>query len=65
MGKARVSLVYVADFEKYDAGRGTSDATVQTAWSNAHAGFIPQNVYLFAHRKPWQAGSAPWWTQGR
>jgi len=55
----------MADFEKYDAGRGTSDATVQTAWSNAHAGFIPQNVYLFAHRKPWQAGSAPWWTQGR
>ena len=38
----------MADFEKYDAGRGTSDATVQTAWSNAHAGFIPQNVYLFA-----------------
>ena len=38
----------MADFEKYDAGRGTSDATVQTAWSNAHAGFIAQNVYLFA-----------------
>jgi len=51
VGKAPVSLVYVADFEKYTAGRGgrgVSDTGVQMAWSNAHAGFIAQNVYLFA-----------------
>ncbi len=51
VGKAPVSLVYVADFEKYTAGgagRGVSDPSTQTAYSNAHAGFIGQNVYLFA-----------------
>lgn len=51
VGRAPVSLVYVADFGKYTAGRGgrgISDASVQTAWSNAHAGFVAQNVYLFA-----------------
>ena len=46
--KAPVSLVYVADFEKYAASQGASEVAVQTAWSNAHAGFIAQNVYLFA-----------------
>jgi nitroreductase len=33
------------------AGAGpmtVTDAAVQTAWSNAHAGFIAQNVYLYA-----------------
>ena len=29
-------------------GRGVSDTGVQMAGSNAHAGFIAQNVYLFA-----------------
>jgi nitroreductase len=49
IGRAPVSLVYVADFNKYSSGRMTvSDITVQTAWSNAHAGFIGQNVYLYA-----------------
>lgn len=49
VGKAPVSLVYVADFNKYGAGRMTqSDPSVQAAWSNAHAGFIGQNVYLYA-----------------
>jgi nitroreductase len=49
VGKAPVSLLYVADLNKYSAGPMTvSDAAVQTAWSNAHAGFIGQNVYLFA-----------------
>jgi len=49
LGKAPVSLVYVADFNKYTSGRMTvSDVTLQTAWSNAHAGFIGQNVYLYA-----------------
>ena len=51
VGRAPVSLVYVADFDKYGAGRGgrgVSDTGIQTAWSNAHAGFIAQNVYLFA-----------------
>ena len=51
VGKAPVSLVYVADFGKYTGGRGgraIADASVRSAWSNAHAGFIAQNVYLFA-----------------
>jgi hypothetical protein len=48
VGKATVSLVYVADFEKYAGSRGASDVAVQTAWSNAHAAFIAQNVYFFA-----------------
>jgi nitroreductase len=49
VGKAPVSLLYVADFNKYSAGRMTmTDAAVQNAWSNAHAGFIGQNVYLYA-----------------
>jgi len=46
VGKAGVSLVYVADLDKYGARIG--DAATRTAWSNAHAGFIAQNVYLFA-----------------
>lgn len=49
--KAPVSLVYVADLDKYGAargGRGISDPALQTAWSNAHCGFIAQNVYLYA-----------------
>jgi len=50
VGKAPVNLLYVADFDKYSSGRPgrTSDPAVQAAWSNAHAGFIAQNVYLFA-----------------
>jgi len=51
VGKAPVSLVYVADLNKYAAGSGpmrVTDVAVQTAWSNAHAGFIGQNVYLYA-----------------
>ena len=51
VGRAPVSLVYVADLEKYGAarsGRAIADTDVQTAWSNAHAGFIAQNAYLFA-----------------
>jgi hypothetical protein len=51
VAKAPLDLIYVADLDKYSAGRGgrgISDSTVQTAWSNAHCGFIAQNVYLFA-----------------
>jgi len=49
VGRAPVSLLYVADFEKYGAGRGMRiDPATQIAWSNAHAGFIGQNVYLYA-----------------
>jgi nitroreductase len=51
VGKAPVSLVYVADLNKYASGSGpmrVTDVAVQTAWSNAHAGFIGQNVYLYA-----------------
>jgi len=59
VGKAPVSLVYVADFEKYSGGRPAriSDPAVQLAWSNAHAGFIAQNVYLFAASE----GLATWY----
>jgi nitroreductase len=42
---APVNLVYVADLDKYGAGLPVES---KTAWSNAHAGFIGQNVYLFA-----------------
>ena len=50
VGRTPASLVFVADFDKYNAGggRGISDAAMQLACSNAHAGFIAQNVYLFA-----------------
>lgn len=51
VGTAPVTLLYVADTERYSGGggrRGVSDAAQQLAWSNAHAGFIAQNVYLFA-----------------
>jgi nitroreductase len=44
VAKAPVNLLYVADLDKY---RGLP-AESKTAWSNAHAGFIGQNVYLFA-----------------
>jgi len=46
VGKAGVSLLYVADFDKY--GTRVADPAMRTACSNAHAGFIAQNVYLFA-----------------
>jgi SagB-type dehydrogenase family enzyme len=46
VGKAPVSLVYVADMAKYRSGNG--DRARQMAWSNAHCGFIAQNVYLYA-----------------
>ena len=45
VAKAPVNLLYVADLDKYRAGL---PAESKTAWSNAHAGFIGQNVYLFA-----------------
>jgi nitroreductase len=45
VAKAPVSLLYVADLDKYRAGL---PAESKVAWSNAHAGFIGQNVYLFA-----------------
>jgi hypothetical protein len=49
VGRAPVSLLYVADLEKYGGGRGMRvEAATQIAWSNAHAGFIGQNVYLYA-----------------
>jgi hypothetical protein len=49
VGRAPVSLLYVADLQKYSAGRGMRiDPATQIAWSNAHAGFIGQNVYLYA-----------------
>jgi len=46
IGRAAVSLVYVADLEKY--GSRISEPATRVAWSHAHAGFIAQNVYLFA-----------------
>ena len=49
VGKTPVSLVYAADLEKYaTASMRVSDPATQLAWSNAHAGFIAQNVFLFA-----------------
>jgi SagB-type dehydrogenase family enzyme len=45
VAKAPVNLVYVADLDKYRAGQA---AESKLAFSNAHAGFIGQNVYLFA-----------------
>jgi nitroreductase len=48
--KAALGIVYVADYDKYSAsGRGGSlDQSQLTAWSNVHAGFIGQNIYLYA-----------------
>jgi nitroreductase len=44
-----VTLVYVADLEKWKAGgRRVADVSLQTEWANAHTGFIAQNVYLLA-----------------
>jgi nitroreductase len=50
VAKAAVALVYVSDNAKYrSAGRGGApDPALVTAWSNVHAGFIGQNVYLYA-----------------
>ena len=49
VGRAPVNLLYVADLEKYGGGRGMRvEPATQLAWSNAHAGFIGQNVYLYA-----------------
>lgn len=49
VGRAPVSLLYVADLEKYGANLGMRvNPATQIAWSNAHAGFIGQNVYLYA-----------------
>jgi nitroreductase len=51
VGKAPVSLLYVADLDEYTARSGgmkITDPGIQLAWSNAHAGFIGQNVYLYA-----------------
>ena len=49
VSRAPVSLLYVADLEKYGGGRGMRvEPATQLAWSNAHAGFIGQNVYLYA-----------------
>jgi nitroreductase len=50
VGKAPVSLVFVADLDKYSGSRGGrgTDAERQVTWSYAHCGFIGQNIYLFA-----------------
>jgi hypothetical protein len=51
VGQAPVSLLYVADMDKYTARAGAlkiTDPALQAAFSNAHAGFIGQNVYLYA-----------------
>jgi nitroreductase len=49
VAKTPISLVFVADLEKYTSGQmRQADQATQLAWSNAHAGFIGQNVYLFA-----------------
>ncbi len=50
VAKAAVGLVYVADLDKYSSGRGRAitDQSLLTAWSNNHAGFIGQNVCLYA-----------------
>ena len=45
VAKAPVNLIFVADLDKYRPGM---TAEMKTAWSSAHAGFIGQNVYLFA-----------------
>jgi nitroreductase len=43
VGEAALNLVYVADFSKM----GNGDENSKNATSNANAGFIAQNVYLF------------------
>jgi hypothetical protein len=44
-----VTLVYIADHDKWKTGgRRVAEPSLLLAWSNAHAGFIAQNVYLFA-----------------
>lgn len=50
VAQAAVGLVYVADLDKYSASRGPAikDPSLLAAWSNSHAGFIGQNVYLYA-----------------
>ena len=50
VGKAPVSLVFVADLDKHSGSRGGrgTDAERQVTWSYAHCGFIGQNIYLFA-----------------
>jgi nitroreductase len=47
VGKAPVNMIYVADFERYGAN-ASGDTSRQMVWSSAHAGFIGQNVHLFA-----------------
>ncbi len=51
VGTGPVSLVYVADLAKYavpSADHAIPNPAEQLAWSNAHCGFIAQNVYLYA-----------------
>jgi Nitroreductase family len=53
MGKAPVTIFYVADTAKYDTGKGQPDPRigepeVQKSYYYADTGFIAQNVYLFA-----------------
>lgn len=49
VAKAPVGLVYVTNQDKFrGAGGGRLDDQVTLAWSHAHAGFIAQNVYLYA-----------------
>jgi len=43
--KAGVTIIYVADYSRYG---NVGDAATRKAWANAAAGFIGQNVYLFA-----------------
>lgn len=45
VSKAPVNLIYVADLEKYGASAAAEGSRMM---SHAHAGFIAQNVYLFA-----------------
>lgn len=49
IAKAPVCLVYVTDHEKYtSARRPITDPAQLNAWASVHAGFIGQNVYLYA-----------------
>jgi nitroreductase len=49
MRQSPVALVYVSDHERFTGGaRPVTDTARITAWENVHAGFIGQNVYLYA-----------------
>lgn len=49
VAQSPVALVYVSDHERFTAApRPVTDPARITAWENVHAGFIGQNVYLYA-----------------